>query len=107
MDEDGSVCVFVFVHGPVIAAPVLAHIFDSFFSIKNAGIGIDLTICPLIIGAHGGSIWRANSQNGAHNFASYFLRRRLQVRVQNRHTRSPSGPTSGIGASRNDQLRAR
>lgn len=66
--EQGSVVFSVFDNGPGIAAADLAHIFDSFFSTKDAGIGIGLTICQSIIAAHGGRISGSNRPNGGAHF---------------------------------------
>ncbi|MBP1296432.1 PAS domain-containing sensor histidine kinase [Bradyrhizobium elkanii] len=66
--EDGSVGLSIFDNGPGIADANLSRIFDSFFSTKDAGIGIGLAICHSIISAHGGSIWGANRSNGGAHF---------------------------------------
>jgi two-component system, LuxR family, sensor kinase FixL len=68
IDEDGSAVFSVFDNGPGIADADLAHIFDSFFSTKDAGIGIGLGICQSIIAAHGGSISGSNRPNGGAHF---------------------------------------
>jgi two-component system sensor kinase FixL len=68
IDEEGSVVFSVFDNGPGIAAADLEHIFDSFFSTKDAGIGIGLAICQSIIAAHGGRISGSNRANGGAHF---------------------------------------
>jgi two-component system sensor kinase FixL len=68
IDEEGSVVFAVFDNGPGIAAADLEHIFDSFFSTKDAGIGIGLAICQSIIAAHGGRISGSNRANGGAHF---------------------------------------
>jgi two-component system sensor kinase FixL len=50
--------------GPGIAEESLADIFSSFFTTKETGMGIGLTICQSIIAAHGGRIEAANDPNG-------------------------------------------
>jgi two-component system, LuxR family, sensor kinase FixL len=66
--EEGSVVFSVFDNGPGVAAADLEHIFDSFFSTKDAGIGIGLAICQSIIAAHGGSISGSNRPSGGAHF---------------------------------------
>lgn len=68
IDEEGSVCFSVFDNGPGIATADLAHVFDRFFSTKDAGIGIGLAICQSIITAHGGSISGSNHPSGGAHF---------------------------------------
>ena len=55
IDEEGSIVFSIFDNGPGVAAADLEHIFESFFSTKDAGIGIGLAICQSIIIAHGGT----------------------------------------------------
>lgn len=66
--EDGSAVFSVLDNGPGVAEADLAHVFDSFFSTKDAGIGIGLAICQSIITAHGGSISGSNRANGGAHF---------------------------------------
>ena len=54
IDDEGSVVFSVLDNGPGVPAEDLEHIFDSFFSTKDTGIGIGLAICQSIITAHGG-----------------------------------------------------
>jgi signal transduction histidine kinase len=68
IDEEGSVVFSVRDNGPGIAAANLEHIFDRFFSTKDAGIGIGLAICRSIIDAHGGRISGLNRSNGGAHF---------------------------------------
>lgn len=68
IDDNGAVGFAVFDNGPGIAATDLAHVFDSFFSTKDAGIGIGLAICHSIISAHGGGISGTNRPNGGAHF---------------------------------------
>ncbi len=68
VDGDGLVRFSVFDNGPGIDAAHLAQIFDSFFSTKDAGLGIGLAICQSIIAAHGGIISGANRPNGGAHF---------------------------------------
>jgi signal transduction histidine kinase len=68
IDDDGSVVFSVLDNGPGVPAANLARVFDSFFSTKDAGIGIGLAICQSIITAHGGRIAGANRPNGGAHF---------------------------------------
>ena len=68
IDQEGSVVCSVSIMGPALPTTDLQHVFDSFFSTKNAGIGIGLAICQSIITAHGGRISGANRPNGGAHF---------------------------------------
>jgi signal transduction histidine kinase len=48
--------------GPGIEPEHLDHLFDSFFTTKDAGMGLGLPICRSIIEAHGG---RLRADNGS------------------------------------------
>ena len=50
--------------GPGIAPAVLPKLFEPFFTTKDRGLGLGLSICSTIIGAHGGRISLANSGGG-------------------------------------------
>lgn len=52
--------------GPGIAAEDRERIFESFYTTKEAGVGIGLSVCRSIIAAHDGRLWaEANSPRGA------------------------------------------
>jgi signal transduction histidine kinase len=53
---DGGVALLIHDTGPGIAAENIDRIFDSFFTTKNAGIGIGLAICQSIVTAHGATL---------------------------------------------------
>lgn len=57
--------------GPGIADAHLRHIFDSFFTTKQDGMGMGLTICHSIIEAHGGRI--AADNTSAHGGARFYF----------------------------------
>jgi len=54
--------------GPGIAETDIDHLFNSFFTTKEEGMGIGLAICQSIITAHGGSIHAANRPDGGARF---------------------------------------
>jgi C4-dicarboxylate-specific signal transduction histidine kinase len=43
--------------GPGIDLERREHVFDAFYTTKSDGIGMGLSICRSIIGAHGGRLW--------------------------------------------------
>ncbi len=54
--SDAGVSCTVEDSGPGIGQPHLAHLFDSFFTTKDAGMGMGLPVSRSIIEAHGGQI---------------------------------------------------
>jgi signal transduction histidine kinase len=43
--------------GPGIAPEHREQVFESFYTTKDGGVGIGLSICRSIIDAHGGKLW--------------------------------------------------
>ena len=43
--------------GPGIDPERREHVFDAFYTTKSSGVGMGLSICRSIIGAHGGRLW--------------------------------------------------
>jgi len=52
--------------GPGIDPENLERVFEAFYTTKSSGVGMGLSICRSIIGAHGGRLWAdANEPRGA------------------------------------------
>lgn len=62
---DGGILVEIDDNGPGFPPDQVGHLFDSFFTTKEGGLGIGLSICRSIIEAHGGRISAANLPVGA------------------------------------------
>lgn len=56
-------------NGPGIDQHHLALLFDAFFTTKEDGMGIGLSICRSIIELHGGSIWADSQPNNGATFS--------------------------------------
>lgn len=63
-----NVLITVLDNGHGIPPKNLAKVFDSFFSTKQSGMGLGLSIARSIVGAHGGRIWAENRQFGGAAF---------------------------------------
>ena len=64
--QRGEILVGVQDSGPGIDPERLDQVFAPFYTTKNAGIGMGLSICRSIITAHGGRLWaEANQPQGA------------------------------------------
>lgn len=61
----GQVIVRVTDSGPGIAPENLEHVFESFFSTKDHGLGMGLNISRSIVESHGGSLTASNAPDGA------------------------------------------
>jgi PAS domain S-box-containing protein len=64
--DSNGVLVAVRDSGPGLAPIALQHLFESFYTTKQGGMGLGLSICRSIIEAHGGRLWAsANTPRGA------------------------------------------
>jgi C4-dicarboxylate-specific signal transduction histidine kinase len=64
LEDDGAIFFAVHDGGPGIAPENLDRIFDGFFTTKDDGMGIGLSVCQSIIVAHGGNITADNHTEG-------------------------------------------
>jgi signal transduction histidine kinase len=65
-DGEGGVVVSVIDTGPGLDPAVLERIFQPFYTSKEAGLGMGLSICRSIIESYGGKLWAsANAPSGA------------------------------------------
>ena len=62
--DDGQIEVTFADTGPGIHPQHLARLFDSFFTTKQNGMGLGLSIARSIVEAHGGRIWAENGAEG-------------------------------------------
>jgi signal transduction histidine kinase len=65
MNDDRSVLVCVTDRGPGIAPHDRERVFDAFFTTKEDGLGLGLSVSRLIISSHGGRLWAAASGTGS------------------------------------------
>lgn len=66
--EPGYIQVAVSDRGPGLAPELQERVFKPFFSTKKQGLGMGLSICRAIIGAHGGRMWAENNADGGATF---------------------------------------
>ena len=63
-----SVVLEVSDNGVGIAGEDLAHIFDPFFTTKATGAGLGLSLCRIIVEAHGGRLWASRGEEHGATF---------------------------------------
>lgn len=66
---DSEVLISVEDNGPGISPDILPKLFEAFFSTKDDGMGVGLSISRTIIEAHGGNIWAENRPEGGARFS--------------------------------------
>jgi two-component system, LuxR family, sensor kinase FixL len=67
-DETGKLVFTIRDTGPGISIDDVDRIFDSFFTTKDAGMGIGLAICQSIVTGHGGDIAVSSHSGGGATF---------------------------------------
>jgi C4-dicarboxylate-specific signal transduction histidine kinase len=55
-------------NGVGIARKDMAHIFDPFFTTKSTGAGLGLSLCRVIVEAHGGALWASHGEDHGATF---------------------------------------
>lgn len=68
VDGENAVAFSIRDTGPGIAARDIDHVFNGFFTTKENGMGIGLSICQSIVMAHGGVIGASNHPEGGAQF---------------------------------------
>jgi len=66
--EDSELLVSVKDNGPGVPESLRDRLFESFFTTKSQGVGLGLSICKTIAGAHGGNLQYAQPAEGGSEF---------------------------------------
>jgi two-component system, LuxR family, sensor kinase FixL len=65
---DDMIEVAIFDTGPGIPADVMPNLFQTFFTTKETGMGVGLSISRSIVEAHGGRMWAESNRSGGATF---------------------------------------
>jgi two-component system, LuxR family, sensor kinase FixL len=68
VEDPGAVVLTVSDAGPGIEPGNLGYLFDAFFTTREDGMGMGLSISRSIVEAHGGRIWATNRDEGGARF---------------------------------------
>jgi PAS domain S-box-containing protein len=68
LTADDAVRITIRDSGSGIAADVLLKVFDPFYTTKERGMGLGLSICRNIVTAHRGRLWAENNAGGGASF---------------------------------------
>ena len=71
--------VSVFDTGPGIPDDVMPNLFQTFYTTKETGMGVGLSISRSIVEAHGGRMWAEANLRAALPFASRCLPHQVRV----------------------------
>ena len=66
--RDHGVLLEISDNGIGIAHEDMTHIFDPFFTTKSTGAGLGLSLCRVIVEAHGGRLWASHGQDHGATF---------------------------------------
>jgi signal transduction histidine kinase len=75
--ESGEALIVVEDNGPGLDPMIADRIFERFFTTKQTGMGMGLSICRSIIEAHGGRLWA--SERSPHGTAFQFTVRTVSA----------------------------
>ena len=67
-EETGGVLIAVEDSGPGLDPVAVDRIFDPLFSTKPGGLGLGLSICRSVVGAHGGRVWASQNKHFGSTF---------------------------------------
>jgi len=68
MADEEFIAITVQDTGPDLSVHELEHLFDAFYTTRDSGMGLGLTLSRLIIDNHGGRIWAEVAPNGGTAF---------------------------------------
>ncbi|MBY0239228.1 MAG: PAS domain-containing protein [Burkholderiaceae bacterium] len=66
--DDGDIQISVCDQGSGLPPGILEHLFEPFYTTKQDGMGLGLSICRNIVAAHGGRLWGENKRGGGASF---------------------------------------
>lgn len=68
LDDDGWVRISIADCGSGIPTAALEQVFAPFYTTKDSGMGLGLSICRSIVAAHGGQLWAENNPDRGASF---------------------------------------
>ena len=72
--KENDILISISDNGPGMSYKMLGDIFTPFYSTKESGVGLGLSICKWIIESHEGKIWATrNSQNGSSSGTTFYI----------------------------------